>query len=898
MKPFYRSVISLFFFLLIVLSCNRKSPTEPKNNPPKIQSISANPAKVQTNNITILSVVATDADKDELSYSWSSTFGEFPEGNNNNSVKWKAPDIAGNYICSVIVSDCKDITSDSIKVDVEKPPVISITPTLLDFSDTTNTMSFQINNIGTGTINWSASEDSSWLSIAPRSGSITTETQTVTVLVNRTGLNSGTFQAIIQVTSNGGNMELTVQMEVPLNPLISVNPQFLDFGTITATLSFNIQNSGGGILNWSATENRDWLTLDKSSGALASQEIDVITVTVARNGLGLSYYYGTISISSNGGSASISVSMETLGNPSLSVSPKSIYFGQNETNRLLTIKNNGNGILNWFVNTNQNWLTLDPLSGSTTTEIDNLLIIPQWTLLDSGNYQGDIIFTSNGGTDTVSVYLSNNPILSIRKKYLNFGVDETEMSFNIENLGSGSLNWTISTDKNWISVSENSGNTTEETDIITVQVDRRDLNAGYYTGNISINSNGGNATITVNIIIEIPELFVSTTIIDFDSTQSQLYFQIQNTGTGTLTWSLTKNQTWITLSATSESTTSETDDIIVTVDRTGLTSGNYSGKIDISSNSGTATVDIFMTVGVPVIYISTNTLDFGLLTSELQFTLINKGLSNLYWSAIEELDWLSLSQYSGTIGIEEEQKIDVTIRRFSMASGNYTGNISLSSNGGDAIIDATMGVEQKVLLDEQFNGTSLDTTKWYINDIYQSKAYLVNNGVLELGPYINGEWLPGVIDFFRDFDNLPLSDYTIATKFKFNYMRPYDILPYWGARIFAIGASSDENEEQAVVNVHWDMYLPVWLTFNPISDYYGTSDKYDITVDEWYDLKIYVTGKSIETEILQDENKLWSDIKSNNTQPNDINKVQIKYSTDALPPGCRFEIDYIRIVQP
>jgi len=306
MKAFYRAVILLFFLLSIISSCDKKSPTKPKNSPPKIQSISANPTKVQTNGISILSVVATDADKDKLSYSWSSNFGEFPEGINNSSVRWKAPDTTGNYNCSVVVSDGKDIALDSIKVNVEKPPILSITPIILDFGDTTNTMTFQINNKGTGTINWSATTDSNWLSIAPKNGSITTETQTVIVLVNRTGLNPGAYRAIIQVTSNGGNIDVTVQMQVPSNPLLSVKPQLLDFGELKSEMKITISNIGTGILSWNISTDKNWISILPMNGTTTS-EVDSVFIQIIRSHLSPGTYTGSINVNSNGDSSVVSV---------------------------------------------------------------------------------------------------------------------------------------------------------------------------------------------------------------------------------------------------------------------------------------------------------------------------------------------------------------------------------------------------------------------------------------------------------------------------------------------------------------------------------------------------------------------------------------------------------------
>jgi len=54
---------------------------------------------------------------------------------------------------------------------------------------------------------------------------------------------------------------------------------------------------------------------------------------------------------------------------------------------------------------------------------------------------------------------------------------------------------------------------------------------------------------------------------------------VQNTGTGTLNWSATPLQNWISLSTSSASITTGLTPINVTVARSSLSAGSYSGQI-------------------------------------------------------------------------------------------------------------------------------------------------------------------------------------------------------------------------------------------------------------------------------------------------------------------------------
>lgn len=91
---------------------------------------------------------------------------------------------------------------------------------------------------------------------------------------------------------------------VQTQPILSISPASLNFGTSTTQLSVSVSNTGSGTLNWSATDDRSWLTVSPASGGIGT-----MTVSISRSGLAVGNYSGTISVSSNGGSASIPVSM-------------------------------------------------------------------------------------------------------------------------------------------------------------------------------------------------------------------------------------------------------------------------------------------------------------------------------------------------------------------------------------------------------------------------------------------------------------------------------------------------------------------------------------------------------------------------------------------------------------
>jgi serine protease len=88
-----------------------------------------------------------------------------------------------------------------------------------------------------------------------------------------------------------------------------------------------------------------------------------------------------------------------------------------------------------------------------------------------------------------------------------------------------------------------------------------------------------------------PLLQLSTTTLDFGPVDDTRTFDITNAGRGTLTVTSTADdKPWITVTPGAVGTNT------VTIDRTGLSSGVYSGTITVVTNGGTQTVGIRMTV--------------------------------------------------------------------------------------------------------------------------------------------------------------------------------------------------------------------------------------------------------------------------------------------------------------
>jgi Subtilase family/Viral BACON domain len=99
-------------------------------------------------------------------------------------------------------------------------PTIGVNPSSLSFTATAGgsnpaNQTISITNTGAGTLNWTATENGSWLTISPTSG---TAPSTLTASVNISGLAAGTYNATITISAAGAtNSPVNVPVTLTVN---------------------------------------------------------------------------------------------------------------------------------------------------------------------------------------------------------------------------------------------------------------------------------------------------------------------------------------------------------------------------------------------------------------------------------------------------------------------------------------------------------------------------------------------------------------------------------------------------------------------------------------------------------------------------------------------------------
>ena len=199
------------------------------------------------------------------------------------------------------------------------------------------------------------------------------------------------------------NITFDTSSTPPSPATLAVNPNTLDFGIENSQLSFTITNSGTEPLIWSLSLSQNWLSATPTTGQISNSTQTVI-INVDRTGLTPTSYSGIINIDSNAGVQTVNVSMIVLANPIINCSPTTLDFGEYSTQSSFTISNLGNGNINWFLNTNFDWISVDQSSGNTTSSSPSIITVTvDRSELFPSNYSGVIAISSNGGNETIDI---------------------------------------------------------------------------------------------------------------------------------------------------------------------------------------------------------------------------------------------------------------------------------------------------------------------------------------------------------------------------------------------------------------------------------------------------------------------------------------------------------------
>jgi hypothetical protein len=185
------------------------------------------------------------------------------------------------------------------------------------------------------------------------------------------------------------------------------------------------------------------------------------------------------------------------------------------------------------------------------------------------------------------------------------GTNPAAKTIGISNTGGGTLSWTVSDNAAWLALSPTSGT---NSGTVSASVNLSGLATGTYNAAVTISATGA-ATKTVPVTLTVSagttaSIGFSPTSLAFSGTvgganPAGKSFTITNPCGGTLTWSISDNAAWLSVTPTSGTTTTETDTLTASVNLSGLAAGTYNGTITITASGASnspRTIPVTLTV--------------------------------------------------------------------------------------------------------------------------------------------------------------------------------------------------------------------------------------------------------------------------------------------------------------
>lgn len=329
----------------------------------------------------------------------------------------------------------------------------------------------------------------------------------------------------------------TVEVEDLTRPVIWVNTFDMSFSASTSgenpsPQTLQIKNSGASTIEYTLDADADWLNISDPEGSSNGQIVEH-TITVDKSELKASVdpYSATLTISCDqayNNPQRISVLFEVTDTPvkppKIVLSPSKLNFtaqvdGAAPALQKITISNGGSGVLKYQAVPDAAWLAVTPSSGQVQTSDKNLKVSVNPAGMSPGSHTGTILITDPAAGNsprkvTVTLTMTDTPLPRIRTSAtrLTFeaaanGADPPPQYLFIGNSGGGTLNYTLTGDVSWLSISPMSGKSTGEDKRHTVTVSSNGMTSGTHTATIRVSApaaQGGDQTVRVVLNISAP----------------------------------------------------------------------------------------------------------------------------------------------------------------------------------------------------------------------------------------------------------------------------------------------------------------------------------------------------------------------------------------------------------
>lgn len=169
----------------------------------------------------------------------------------------------------------------------EADPTLAVSVTALTAPSGTSFHTFTISNSDSDAasykaLTWTATTETSWISLSPASGESNEDIDTVTATYDKSGV-ADAYTGSIAIASNGGSATIPVALTISA-AVLGISPITFTFETEEDSKNLYITNTGESTLTWAITEIGANISVDSDSGT-AIDETDTVALTINRDGL-------------------------------------------------------------------------------------------------------------------------------------------------------------------------------------------------------------------------------------------------------------------------------------------------------------------------------------------------------------------------------------------------------------------------------------------------------------------------------------------------------------------------------------------------------------------------------------------------------------------------------------
>lgn len=326
---------------------------------------------------------------------------------------------------------------------------------------------------------------------------------------------------------------------------IQMTPSSLNFGTTQTQMSVTITNNGKAETEWTLElGDNNWLTASPLSGRIASKKTQSIIFSVNRDKLS-DVKSVVVNLYAFGNSFPISVSCAPKNAKSeMKVEPTVLDFGAESKEQTMTIKNVGDAELNWTIsNITAECLSVSEVKGTISSEGSKVVKVKLDREKLTKNLNTTFIISDGIKEETITVSATKEDEkaeMSITPLMLDFTDTSSELPLTIENKGKAELNWSVSgLSESCLSVSQTEGKVAAAgKSVLQVKLNRASMPDVLNTTFI-ISDGTKQEAITVKGTKAKAMMSVSPLSLDFGQEDTELPFNIANSGNAELSWTIT-----------------------------------------------------------------------------------------------------------------------------------------------------------------------------------------------------------------------------------------------------------------------------------------------------------------------------------------------------------------------